>query len=150
MTFNCSKNVVTVVIAHFLCSVDTLKCHEYCIKISRRDSKTWSQIVHLVRNSTPKRFSGFEARILRIGHFFGWEWKFFKVSSWRFKHPIKIIFCILDLQHVFPTKNSMSKKMTKWITSFVQITLGIVQKPRGRGVDTKILERRDGCIDRGI
>ena len=120
MTFNCSKTAVTVVIAHFLCSVHTLKCHEHCIKIARRDSKTWSQIVHLVRNSTPKRFSGFEARILRIGHFFGWEWKFFKVSSWRFKHPIKIIFCILDLQHVFPAKNSMSKKMTKWITSFYE------------------------------
>ena len=118
MTFNCSKTAVTVVIAHFLCSVHTLKCHEHCIKIVRKDSKTWSQILHLVRNSTPRRFPGFEARILSIGHFFGWEWKFFKVSSWCFKHPIKIIFCILDLQHVFPAKKIKSEKMTKWITSF--------------------------------
>ena len=110
MTFNCSKTAVTVVIAHFLCSVHTLKCHEHCIKIARRDSKTWSQIVHLVRNSTPKRFFRFEARILRIGHFFGWEWKFSKSRLDVLNIPSKLFFAYWTSNMCFQQKFQCRKK----------------------------------------
>ena len=58
----------------------------------------------MIRSCTPKRFSGFGARILRIGDFSGWKWKFFEISSWHFKHPIKLNFLIWHLGQPYVDK----------------------------------------------
>ena len=99
-----------MVLARYLCSVQVLKFDEYFIKIVPNDFKSWSQIVELIRNGIPKRFFGFGARILRIGHFSGWKSKFFEVSSWHFKHPIKLNFLIWHLERPYPDKKSILEK----------------------------------------
>ena len=99
-----------MVLARYLCSVQVLKFDEYFIKIVPNDPKSWSQIVELIRNGIPKRFFGFGARILRIGHFSGWKSKFFEVSSWHFKHPIKLNFLIWHLERPYPDKKSILEK----------------------------------------
>ena len=110
MTFICSKTAVTMVLARFLWSVQVLKYHEYFVKIARNVTKSWSWIIELMRNGTPKRFFGFEARILRIGHFSGWKWKFFEISSWHFKHPIKLNFLIWHLEQPYLDQKSILEK----------------------------------------
>ena len=101
---------VTMVLARFLWSVQVLKYHEYFVKIARNVTTSWSYIVDLMRNCTQKRFFGFEARILRIGHFSGWKWKFFQISSWHFKHPIKLNFLIWHLEQPYLDQKSILKK----------------------------------------
>ena len=99
-----------MVLARYLCSVQVLKFDEYFIKIVPNDPKSWSQIVELIRNGIPKRFFGSGARILSIGHFSGWKSKFFEVSSWHFKHPIKLNFLIWHTQRLYPDKKSILEK----------------------------------------
>ena len=99
-----------MVLARYLCSLQVLKFDEYFIKIVPNDPKSWSQIVELIRNGIPKRFFEFGARILRIGHFSGWKSKFFEVSSWHFKHPIKLNFLIWHLERPYPDKKSILEK----------------------------------------
>ena len=99
-----------MVLARYLCSVQVPKFDEYFIKIVPNDPKRWSQIVELMRSGIPKRFFGFGARILRIGHFSGWKWKFFEISSWHFKHPIKLNFLIWHLERPYPDKKSILEK----------------------------------------
>ena len=99
-----------MVLARYLCSVQVLKFDEYFIKIVPNDPKSWSQIVELIRNGIPKRFFESGARILSIGHFSGWKSKFFEVSSWHFKHPIKLNFLIWHTQRLYPDKKSILEK----------------------------------------
>ena len=107
---SCSKTAVTMVLARYLCSLQVLKFDEYFIKIVPKDPKSWSQIVELIRNGIPKRFFGFGARILRIGHFSGWKSKFFEVSSWHFEYPIRLNFLIWHLERPYPDKKSILEK----------------------------------------
>ena len=110
-----------MLLARYLCSVQVLKFDEYFIKIVPNDPKSWSQIVELIRNGIPKRFFGFGVRILRIGHFSGWKSKFFEVSSWHFKHPIKLNFLIWHLERPYPDKKSILEKRQFKSCPFVEL-----------------------------
>ena len=122
-----------MVLARYLCSLQVLKFDEYFIKIVPNDPKSWSQIVELIRNGIPKRFFGFGARILRIGHFSGWKSKFFEVSSWHFKHPIKLNFLIWHLERPYPDKKSILEKRQFKSCPLIQLLL---HPPRPRQVVT--------------
>ena len=75
-----------------------------------------------------KRFFRFGARILRIGHFSDWKSKFFEVSSWHFKHPIKLNFLIWHLERPYPDKKSiLEKRQFKSCPLSWPISAGIVR-----------------------
>ena len=109
-TFQTFKSALTRYIQRLPGSVKKPKVMTYSYHSAPNDPKIASQIVKAIIRCSPSLNFCFGVRISMIGHFYRPKWKNFIFSSLNFKHPIKVLFSIFDLQHVFPEKKSTYKK----------------------------------------
>ena len=109
-TFQTLKSALTRYLGHLPGSLQNSKVTQYSHNSTPKVPKILSQIVKAIIWCSPSLDFSFDVRISMIGHFYRPKSKKFTFSSLNFKHPIKVIFSIFDLEHVFSEKKSTCKK----------------------------------------
>ena len=113
------KTALTTGVPHFLRSVRGFKVQPCRLKIVAKYMKISSELDEPRRSWISSRFLQSDAQILKFGHFYRPEWKFFICSSLKIKHPIKLYFSIWHLQSVYRAKKSIPENRAKRIKSFL-------------------------------
>ena len=112
------KTALTTGVPHFLRSVRGFKVQPCRLKIVAKYMKMSSELDEASRSWISSRFLQSDAQILKFGHFYWPEWKFFICSSLKIKHPIKLYFSIWHLQSIYRAKKSIPENRAKRIKSF--------------------------------
>ena len=121
-TFQTLRSALTRYLGHLPDSLQNSKVRQYLYNSTSKVPKILSQIVKAIIWCSPSLNFSFRSRISMICHFYRENSKDFTFSSLNFKHPVKVIFSIFDLEHVFSEKKSTCKKRQNESSPLIQFS----------------------------